>query len=104
MLKIEYDKPLAALTTFHLRANAEAWVEVASLEDIRDALSVAKGRGWQTTILGGGSNVSMPLVPGLVIHPVFRGIHEAQSESSLVVVAGAAEALDDLIRYTVGRD
>ena len=102
MLKIEYDKPLAALTTFHLRANAEAWVEVASLEDIRDALSVAKGRGWQTTILGGGSNVvPMPLVPGLVIHPVFRGIHEAQSESgSLVVVAGAAEALDDLVRYT----
>lgn len=106
MLKIEYDKPLAALTTFHLRANAEAWVEVASLEDIRDALSVAKGRGWQTTILGGGSNVvPMPLVPGLVIHPVFRGIHEAQSESgSLVVVAGAAEALDDLVRYTVGKE
>ena len=105
MLKIEYDKPLAALTTFHLRANAEAWVEVASLEDIRDALSVAKGRGWQTTILGGGSNVvPMPLVPGLVIHPVFRGIHEAQSESgSLVVVVGAAEALDDLVRYTVGK-
>ena len=106
MLKIEYDKPLAALTTFHLRANAEAWVEVASLEDIRDALSIAKGRGWQTTILGGGSNVvPMPLVPGLVIHPVFRGIHEAQSESgSLVVVVGAAEALDDLVRYTVGKD
>lgn len=105
MLKIEYDKPLAALTTFHLRANAEAWVEVASLEDIRDALSVAKGRGWQTTILGGGSNVvPMPLVPGLVIHPVFRGIHEAQSESgSLIVVAGAAEALDDLVRCTVGK-
>lgn len=106
MLKIEYDKPLAALTTFHLRANAEAWVEVASLEDIRDALSVARGRGWQTTILGGGSNVvPMPLVPGLVIHPVFRGIHEAQSESgSLIVVAGAAEALDDLVRYTVGKE
>ena len=105
MLKIEYDKPLAALTTFHLRANAEAWVEVASLEDIRDALSIAKGRGWQTTILGGGSNVvPMPLVPGLVIHPVFRGIHEAQSESGyLVVVVGAAEALDDLVRYTVGK-
>lgn len=105
MLKIEYDKPLAALTTFHLRANAEAWVEVASLEDIRDALSVARGRGWQTTILGGGSNVvPMPLVPGLVIHPVFRGIHEAQSESgSLIVVAGAAEALDDLVRCTVGK-
>lgn len=105
MLKIEYDKPLAALTTFHLRANAEAWVEVASLEDIRDALSVAKGRDWQTTILGGGSNVvPMPLVPGLVIHPVFRGIDEAQSESgSLVVVVGAAEALDDLVRYTVGK-
>lgn len=105
MLKIEYDKPLAALTTFHLRANAEAWVEVASLEDIRDALSVAKGRDWQTTILGGGSNVvPMLLVPGLVIHPVFRGIHEAQSESgSLVVVVGAAEALDDLVRYTVGK-
>ena len=105
MLKIEYDKPLAALTTFHLRANAEAWVEVASLEHIRDALSVARGRGWQTTILGGGSNVvPMPLVPGLVIHPVFRGIHEAQSESgSLIVVAGAAEALDDLVRCTVGK-
>lgn len=105
MLKIEYDKPLAALTTFHLRANAEAWVEVASLEDIRDALSVARGRGWQTTILGGGSNVvPMPLVPGLVIHPVFRGIHEAQSESgSFIVVAGAAEALDDLVRCTVGK-
>lgn len=105
MLKIEYDKPLAALTTFHLRANAEAWGEVASLEDIRDALSVARGRGWQTTILGGGSNVvPMPLVPGLVIHPVFRGIHEAQSESgSLIVVAGAAEALDDLVRCTVGK-
>ena len=105
MLKIEYDKPLVALTTFHLRANAEAWVEVASLEDIRDALSVAKGRGWQTTILGGGSNVvPMPLVPGLVIHPVFRGIHEAQSESgSLIVVVGAAEALDDLVRCTVGK-
>ena len=69
MLKIEYDKPLAALTTFHLRANAEAWVEVASLEDIRDALSVAKGRGWQTTILGGGSNVVPDAVGAGPCHP-----------------------------------
>ena len=85
--------------------NAKKWKKIDTLDVIRDALSIAKGRGWQTTILGGGSNVvPMPLVPGLVIHPVFRGIHEAQSESgSLVVVVGAAEALDDLVRYTVGK-
>ena len=103
MLKIEYDKPLDALTTFHLRSDAEAWVEVDSIEGVRGTVAEAKRRGWPLTVLGGGSNVvPMSRVPGLVLHPAFKGIKEAQiTDDAVVLAVGAAESLDGLVRHAV---
>lgn len=101
MLKIEFDKPLDEFGTFRLPAVAEAWAEVETAEEIGEAFDEAARRGWNVTILGGGSNVvPMARVPGLVLHPAVRGLEVSRREDGRTfVVAGAAEPLDGVVRH-----
>lgn len=106
MLNIEFDKSLEALTTFGLPSTAEAYVEVDSLDALREAFVFAREKGLRVRLLGGGANiVSMPHVSGLVIHPAMRGISFAESpeNDALLVTAGAGESLDGLVRETLKR-
>jgi len=61
--------PLAPLTSFRVGGNAKFYVEVKSLEDLKDSLEFAKEKNLDFYILGGGTNllVSDRGFDGLVI-------------------------------------
>ena len=103
MIKIEENYSLNDRTTFGVRATAEAWTEAQTTGELMEAVKTAKERGWPLHILGGGSNVIlMSRVPGLVLHPVFHGIRkEDEKDGSTLVIAGASEALDKLVRTSI---
>ena len=104
MLKIENNKSLDALTTFHLSAEAEAYVEVETLEALRAAFAYAREKSLPVKVLGGGSNiVAMPRVSGLVVHPAFRGIRFEADEEGTLLTAGAGESLDGVVRAALSR-
>lgn len=103
MIRIEEKKSLEGLTTFGLPATADAYVEATDTAALAEALDAARARGLEVMLLGGGSNtVALPRVTGLVLHPAFRGVRrEVRPDGSVLVIAGAAERLDDLVRTTV---
>ena len=103
MIKIEENYSLNDRTTFGVRATAEDWTEAQTTGELMEAVKTAKERGWPLHILGGGSNVIlMSRVPGLVLHPVFHGIRkEDEKDGSTLVIAGASEALDKLVRTAI---
>lgn len=69
MLDIQKDVPLAKYTTFRIGGPAKYFVEVKTLEEMKDALEYAKKNNLEFFVLGGGSNllVSDAGFPGLVI-------------------------------------
>jgi UDP-N-acetylmuramate dehydrogenase len=54
-------------------------------------------------VLGGGSNVVVPDrgIAGVVLHPDLCGITSTETEEGILLTAGAGEAWDDLVRYSV---
>ena len=102
MIKIKENYSLDDRTTFGVRATAEAWVEAGTTGELMEAVEAAKERGWPLHVLGGGSNVIlMSRVPGLVLHPVFHGIRREAEKDGTLIVAGASEALDRLVRTSI---
>ena len=102
MIKIKENYSLDDRTTFGVRATAEAWTEAGTTGEVMEAVKAARERGWPLHILGGGSNVIlMSRVPGLVLHPVFHGIRREAEENVTLIVAGASEALDKLVRTSI---
>jgi UDP-N-acetylmuramate dehydrogenase len=69
MLDIQKDVLLAKYTTFRIGGPAKYFVEVKTLEELKEALVYAKKNNLEFFILGGGSNllVSDAGFPGLVI-------------------------------------
>lgn len=56
-MKILENEPLAKHTTFHLGGEARYFIEVENIEELEEALSLAKEKDLPYFILGGGSNV-----------------------------------------------
>lgn len=105
MLKIELDKPLDGLTSFHLASVAEAWAEADCIAALKEAFAAADEKGWSVTVIGGGTNVvPMSRVPGLLLHPDFRGLSTCENaEGRRFIVAGAAEPLDGVVRFACSK-
>ena len=102
MIKIKENYSLDDRTTFGVRATAEAWAEAGTTGELMEAVEAAKERGWPLHVLGGGSNVIlMSRVLGLVLHPVFHGIRREAEKDGTLIVAGASEALDRLVRTSI---
>ena len=103
MIKIEENYSLDDRTTFGVRAQAQAWAEADSPAALMEAVETARRRGWPLHVLGGGSNVIlMSRVPGLVLHPVLRGLrNEPDASGGTLIVAGASEALDQVVRASI---
>src|SRR3989344_472760 len=109
-MKISEKVPLAPLTTLRIGGPARFLIEVASESELTEALTFAHDKNLPIFILGGGSNVlvSDQGFDGLVIQPKFTGISVHIEDtfsndvaSAVIVVAGAGEALDDVISKTV---
>ena len=103
-MNIRENVSLKDLTTFHIGGNADYFVSVESLDELRKAVYFARERSVQVTVLGSGSNVlvSDNGVRGLVIHNTIRGIEFLHREDGVTIASvGAGVVWDDLVQRTV---
>jgi len=98
--RLEFQAPLAPLTTFRVGGPADWLIETRSSDEIERALSIARAAGVGVTILGGGSNVLVADsgVRGLVIRP--RG-GEVRAIDDGCIRADAAVTINGLVRWTI---
>lgn len=92
---VRENESLGTHTTFGIPSIAEFFTVAASAEELAEALAFARGRGFPTTIIAGGSNiVCTERVEGLVIKIALRG---RAIEGELFTVA-AGESLLETVR------
>ena len=96
---------LSDYNTFHVTALADYFTEPDSVEELTDALSYAAERELEIFILGEGSNLLfVNPYPGLIIHPVIKGMECIdESGSEVLVSAGAGENWDRFVAFCVER-
>ena len=102
--EIRRDEPLKPFTTFKVGGPARFFAGAATRDDFAEALRLAREEHLPVFVLGGGSNilVSDSGFPGLVIHPVQRGISVEPAESGKVILRiEAGETWDEVVRRAV---
>lgn len=102
--EIKRDEPLKPFTTFKVGGPAAFFAGAATREDFLAALRFARDERLRIFVLGGGSNilVSDDGFPGLVIHPVQRGVAiEAAENQKVMLRVEAAETWDDVVGRAV---
>ncbi len=103
-MKILEDIELAPLTTLNVGGSAKYFAEVTTLDELKEVISFAQGKGVQIFVMGGGSNlvVSDSGFTGLVLRPKILGKEIVRRDVDDVwVKAGAGEVLDDVIAWVV---
>lgn len=98
MITIQEKVALAPFTSFRIGGEAQYFVDVKSVEELREALTFAKERSMNFTMLAGGTNVliSDKGISGLVIRVKMSGalcegdILEAQAGTPLIKVINVA--------------
>lgn len=102
-LEVRNDVPLAPFTTMGIGGPARDFAAVTTVDELREAIGLARGRSEPIFILGGGSNllVADRGFDGLVVHVALRGMTvEGVGESATVRVA-AGEPWDDFVALAV---
>lgn len=93
---------LQPYTTFGVRATAESFVEVATVDELRAACAWAHAQGVPFRVLGGGSNVLLTSdVKGLVILVRLLGRTRTAIHDDMIVHCGAGERWHDVVTWTV---
>lgn len=102
-MEILTDHSLQPLNTFNLNVDGKFLTEVASVEDIREAVAFAGKRKVPVLLLGGGSNILFTRdFPGLVARIALRGLRvTGDAGGDVLVEAGAGENWDDLVAHCV---
>ena len=92
-MRVEADRSLRELNTLRLESRAERYVRVESVDELREALALARRHGWPVEVLGAGSNsVLCERVSGLVIHIAIAGREPlAEDEERCRLRVGAGE-------------
>lgn len=97
--------PLAPLTTIGIGGPARWLVDVASADQLREALSWAGRSGVPVFLLGGGSNVLIADegFDGLVIRNCIGGIDASHDGDAVRMRVGAGEPWDRVVAHAVER-
>ena len=98
---------MAPLTTLHVGGPARYLAEVASEDDIREALDFAHAKAAPLFVLGGGSNllVADSGWPGLVLKIAVGGIaHHVHDRGAVVFDAGAGVEWDEVVALAVANN
>lgn len=67
-MNLQSNKSLLSFNTLRFDSLAEHFVEANGLSDIKEAITMARNKGWPLFVLGGGSNVVLPeKIPGLTL-------------------------------------
>jgi UDP-N-acetylmuramate dehydrogenase len=98
--QVKLEEPMGRHTNFRIGGPARFFVEAKSLEDVKDAVAMAKRHGIDYVVLGGGSNmlVSDKGYGGLVIKIALRGFaiegERVEAEAGALAVAVARASVD----------
>ncbi len=94
---------LLPYNTFGLEAKARYFVEVASIEELREVLNNERLKGMPRFILGGGSNILLTKdFDGLVIKNSLNGIETIKEDDDHVwLKCGSGEAWHSLVLHTI---
>lgn len=102
-LSVKRNAPLQAHNTLAVNATAAAIVEVQSLEELKEALALARSNNWPFLVLGEGSNIVFAEnYAGLVILNRLHGVELlSETESNAEVRAAAGENWHQFVTYCV---
>jgi UDP-N-acetylmuramate dehydrogenase len=105
-MQIEENKPLAPFTTIGVGGPARWFVQATDEAEILEAVSWASQRCVPLFVLGGGSNllVSDAGFPGLILHPVLKGIRAADDGRTRIYIVAAGECWDQFVQRAVDDD
>ena len=97
--------PLAPLVTLGVGGPARFFADCAAVETLTAGVAWAREEGLPVFVLGGGSNVVVADrgFAGLVLRVAIRGIDVTTDHQQTLVSAGAGEAWDAFVAYTVER-
>lgn len=105
--RVSFDEPLSRHTSFRIGGPADAWVEVATHEDIRITQEVARRFELPLWILGGGTNVlvSDRGMRGVLLHlgRPLATLEWNPNGQGTYVRAGAAVPFKKLVLATIDR-
>jgi UDP-N-acetylmuramate dehydrogenase len=106
MSNIKEDFNLQSYNTFQVAASARYFIELSSIDDIRDFLSSSLAAMRPRFILGGGSNVLFTKdFEGVILHPTLSGVESQASRNHTVMIrVGAGESWDGFVEYCVNRN
>ncbi|MDD2279429.1 MAG: UDP-N-acetylmuramate dehydrogenase [Bacteroidales bacterium] len=103
MYNISHNFCLKPLNTFGIDVKSEYYIEIQSIDDLREAIKWVKDNHFEWFVLGGGSNVLFKGdFKGVVIKPGIVGIDVvAEDEQSISIKVGAGVEWDNLVEYAV---
>lgn len=104
MINIESNKSLKEYNTFGISCNAEKFISVESIEDLKTALTETKNN--PVYILGGGSNILLTSsLNSTVIHINLKGISiEDETSDFTIVKAMAGENWHQFVIFCIDHD
>lgn len=97
---------LKPYNTFGVDAQAKYFVEINSIEELRDALTFSKKNTLPLLFLGGGSNILLTKdFDGLAIKLNLKGISEKDlNENEVLVTAKAGENWHEFVMYCLSKN
>ncbi len=97
---------LKAHNTFGIKAEAQYYVAVNTIEELKEVYTSATYRNIRKHVLGGGSNVLLTSdIKGMVVHPDITGIKvEKEKNKEIFISSGAGENWDNFVEYCVSRN
>ncbi|MFL6276259.1 MAG: UDP-N-acetylmuramate dehydrogenase [Blastocatellia bacterium] len=100
------NEPLAPLTTLGVGGAARFFADCLSVETLVAGVAWARNQALPVFVLGGGSNVvvSDNGFAGLVLRVAIRGVEAQVAGEEILVTAGAGEAWDAFVAYTIERN
>ncbi len=103
MTSIKEQLDLSKYTTMGVKANAQFFVEIRSIEELEKALEFAKQRDLPFLVLGGGSNMLfVDDFNGLVILNKIEGIEIISEDKTKVIIEfGAGENWHKIVLYCI---
>ncbi len=97
---------LSEYTTMKIGGVAQFFIEVTTINELKEAMIFAQEKNIPFFILGGGSNVLIDDrgFAGLVIHMVIMEIEWEESDNHILATVGAGETWDNFVATTVEKN
>ena len=103
-MNIRSNHSLLPYNTFRIDVNAKYFVEVSSIDELKEVLTSDVCKSNKIFVLGGGSNLLLTKdFDGLVIRLGIKGISVCEEGDDVYVEAGAAEVWNDFVQFNVNK-